>query len=1120
MATSTEMQTATDKAVTNLDRLNRFVNGDASTDVTTDNGTIPSLAKAIEQLHTTGLLPGVITQLLEVKGADGGTSTVRRASTTGREELMILAKTAAYGVGSNGAGVSLYGNDDPQHPGRLALLTGPDDAGTARMIISQEGKVYFGPTIYDYSDTNSGVGLVNIKDSFLGAADEMPSLYITKDAISSGNADTTPSRGIEMNITEESQDIGAGEGVSIDWSVRLVGDAANTVVARVASVKETSTDTDRKSAMVFYVSRDGVAAPLESMRLNSNGTVRFAGGMQQSIRVVIDAGEITTVANDSVVIVNKTTGAATAVTLMTAPTIGQTVTIKDGKGDAATNNITITPASGTIDGATNKVISTAYGGVTLVYNGTQWVVVSTSTSNADFPDDVTDVVTAAAATATTQAGIATAAATSATTVAGALANFRATIAQGVADFAVNEFFSSGETGELRIYKRTGTSPFYVDQGDTVAPLSKALLASTTGNTGSALVGYKGPWTGAVARTTKVKLDDIISLKDFGAKGDNVTDDTAAIQAAFNALADYKIGRLYIPEGTYKITSAITLKSGRFGRQYFTGWNVTGAGFDTAIIKQYTDNTPIFDFTFDMMHGCNFFDFQLTWANPQTGIGNEGGSAFLLRRNNPGATFTGSISGTTLTVTSVASGSIGISAVISGTGVTAGTRISGFLTGEGGIGTYTVDNTQTVTSTAITATATGLQDFFSNHVRLRVLNCYWAIRSDVGSISIWGNMFDWYLSTYGGCMKMRASLGQPKNSIVGYLNGGATGVYMFDCNANVNEYFVEVNGSPGLMVKDWGGGLHLIRHWAMEGQTQTMVGGIVFDLQNGKLIASGNIYTDIIMSAASTTTMFSVSGTEGYMDIAYLGLNIKTSQGAGSKFTFFAGSARTRFRKIGYNGEMSHCAYNAATPVQLTDVPASGSASYVTVDEWIDPLRVTRPGDADLSYAVGSITDYKAPPVIVYGSVPLTANRTVTLPPNSTGTVGNNLFDGRWFEVRKLPNAGTTYDIIVKNFVGTTLATIPAAQVAGAVRFRWDRASQNGSTAGSWTVESRTGNNIDTGWTADTGASSKAALGTLALTASPTYTQSELTNTMNALIELQKQVVALKAANRAGGRTTT
>ena len=67
-----------------------------------------------------------------------------------------------------------------------------------------------------------------------------------------------------------------------------------------------------------------------------------------------------------------------------------------------------------------------------------------------------------------------------------------------------------------------------------------------------------------------------------------------------------------------------------------------------------------------------------------------------------AVYTADISGTTMTVTSVTSGSIEPGQFISGTGVTAGTRIVAFGSGSGGIGTYTVDFSQTVASTTITS----------------------------------------------------------------------------------------------------------------------------------------------------------------------------------------------------------------------------------------------------------------------------------------------------------------------------------------------------------------------------------------------------------------------------------
>ena len=69
-----------------------------------------------------------------------------------------------------------------------------------------------------------------------------------------------------------------------------------------------------------------------------------------------------------------------------------------------------------------------------------------------------------------------------------------------------------------------------------------------------------------------------------------------------------------------------------------------------------------------------------------------------------AIFTGSISGTTLTVTSVQSGTIAIGQAIFGQGMAQNTVITAFGTGSGGVGTYTVSDSQTVASTVINSTA--------------------------------------------------------------------------------------------------------------------------------------------------------------------------------------------------------------------------------------------------------------------------------------------------------------------------------------------------------------------------------------------------------------------------------
>ncbi len=73
-------------------------------------------------------------------------------------------------------------------------------------------------------------------------------------------------------------------------------------------------------------------------------------------------------------------------------------------------------------------------------------------------------------------------------------------------------------------------------------------------------------------------------------------------------------------------------------------------------------------------------------------------------NPSSAIFTGSITTTTLTVDSVLSGTIAVGQAIFGEGIAQNTVITALGTGTGGAGTYTVSNSQSVTTTQINSTA--------------------------------------------------------------------------------------------------------------------------------------------------------------------------------------------------------------------------------------------------------------------------------------------------------------------------------------------------------------------------------------------------------------------------------
>lgn len=83
----------------------------------------------------------------------------------------------------------------------------------------------------------------------------------------------------------------------------------------------------------------------------------------------------------------------------------------------------------------------------------------------------------------------------------------------------------------------------------IGALTETFLVSKDGST---KVGYQ--LGNGSLRTVADKLNEIISVKDFGAKGDGITDDTSAIQSA---ISNNPGAEIYFPDGTYLIKETIS-----------------------------------------------------------------------------------------------------------------------------------------------------------------------------------------------------------------------------------------------------------------------------------------------------------------------------------------------------------------------------------------------------------------------------------------------------------------------------------------------------------------------------------------------------------------------------------
>ena len=131
--------------------------------------------------------------------------------------------------------------------------------------------------------------------------------------------------------------------------------------------------------------------------------------------------------------------------------------------------------------------------------------------------------------------------------------------------------------------------------DGVKWVSQGAYNTSTINT----LNFTQQGAGAVSRSVQNKLEEFVSVKDFGAKGDGTTDDTAAIQAAITAAK-----HVVFPEGTYLINNKLDVTQ--------TDAYIEGLG--TVEIKQTTYPQHVFFITAD---NCTIRNLKLTGVPTKT-----------------------------------------------------------------------------------------------------------------------------------------------------------------------------------------------------------------------------------------------------------------------------------------------------------------------------------------------------------------------------------------------------------------------------------------------------------------------------------------------------------------------
>ena len=148
---------------------------------------------------------------------------------------------------------------------------------------------------------------------------------------------------------------------------------------------------------------------------------------------------------------------------------------------------------------------------------------------------------------------------------------------------------------------------------TLKTATDVLIWSVDGVNGSftaANISYTPAGAGAVTTTVQAKLRQTVSVQDFGAVGNGTTDDTAAIQAAINALSASGVGgTLLLPAGAYKITQNLSITWPNSTDQNSPGRiTIQGDGADISYIYDYRSDASA------ATGGAITIDFTTGYAN--------------------------------------------------------------------------------------------------------------------------------------------------------------------------------------------------------------------------------------------------------------------------------------------------------------------------------------------------------------------------------------------------------------------------------------------------------------------------------------------------------------------------
>jgi hypothetical protein len=290
----------------------------------------------------------------------GGAAITSVSTTNATPQFVLSGSTEVINFGINNL---ILGSN----PGGLVVGNGQSNVGfgfnVLNALTSGSSNVAVGYTVMQSTTTgsgNSGFGFealdTLITGNFNSGFGYLALGSLTNTGIAGNNT------GIGSNALQHVQtgvsNIGLGYGAGISY---LTSESSNIMIGNAGVVTESN---------VIRIGTQGSGIGQQTQTYIAGVINTVSGRVVKT--TAPGAYPYLTLTTDYVILVD--TASARTINLVASPVTGTTYRIKDNVGSAAANNITITPNAGTIDGAASYTISSNWGSIDLIYQGTSWRV--------------------------------------------------------------------------------------------------------------------------------------------------------------------------------------------------------------------------------------------------------------------------------------------------------------------------------------------------------------------------------------------------------------------------------------------------------------------------------------------------------------------------------------------------------------------------------------------------------------------------------------------------------------------------------------------------------------------------------------------------------------------------